>query len=205
MNLYKEVCKVNKNEFLSRLRTNLSSLSPEEIKKTIDYYSEIIDDAVEDGMSEDEITSKLGLPEEIAKKTIGEAPTVKTESKARSMGAGTITLIVIGSPVWLPLLIGAFAVVFSLYIAAWSIILSLFAVFLSLAVSAPVLLITSPFLFPVKKPEALAALALGLICAGLAVYMFYLSVGCSKRLIGFTVFAAEKIKGIFKKRGCAQI
>ncbi len=192
---------MNKNEFLTRLRTNLSSLSPEEIKKTIDYYSEIIDDAVEDGVSEEEIISKLGLPEEIAQKTIGEASTVK----ARRMGAGTITLIVVGSPVWLPLLIGAFAVVLSLYIAAWSVILSLFAVFLSLAVSAPVLFVTSPFLAPVKKPEALAALALGLICAGLSVYMFYLSVGCSKRLISFTLFAAEKIKGIFKKRGCAQI
>ncbi len=196
---------MNKNEFLARLRTNLSSLSPEEIKKTIDYYSEIIDDAVEDGVSEEKIISKLGLPEEIAGKTIGEPPAVKTESNTRHMGAGTITLIVVGSPVWLPLLIGAFAVVLSLYIAAWAVIVSLFAVFLSLALSAPVLLVTSPFLFPVKKPEALAALALGLICAGLAVYMFYLSVGCSKRLIRFTLFASEKIKDIFKKKGCAQI
>lgn len=205
MNLYREACKVNKNDFLTRLRTNLSSLSPEEVKKTIDYYSEIIDDAVEDGMSEDEITSKLGLPEEIAKKTIGEAPIAKTESNGRRIGVGTTILIIIGSPVWFSLLIGAFSVAFSLYIAAWAVILSLFAVFVSLAVSAPVLLITSPFLFPVKKPEALAALSLGLICAGLSVYMFYLSVGCAKRLIRFTVFAAEKVKGIFEKKGRAQI
>ncbi|MCD8181470.1 MAG: hypothetical protein LUF26_08340 [Firmicutes bacterium] len=45
---------MNKSEFLSGLEDRLRGLPYEEIKKTTDYYSEMIDDAVENGEPYDE-------------------------------------------------------------------------------------------------------------------------------------------------------
>ena len=43
---------MNKDEFLNDLRHALKGLPYEEVNKTLDYYSELIDDAVEDGADE---------------------------------------------------------------------------------------------------------------------------------------------------------
>ena len=40
-----------KNEFITVLRENLSSLPEEDLERVLDYYSEIIDDCMEDGMT----------------------------------------------------------------------------------------------------------------------------------------------------------
>ena len=45
---------MRKTEFLERLRAALNALPEEEAKKTIAYYAEMIDDRIEDGMSEEE-------------------------------------------------------------------------------------------------------------------------------------------------------
>ena len=45
---------MNKEEFLSELRTKLSGLPQEDIEERISFYSEMIDDRMEDGISEEE-------------------------------------------------------------------------------------------------------------------------------------------------------
>ena len=50
----------------------------------------------------------------------------------RKMSTWEIVLIALGSPLWVPLLIAALAVVFSLYVSLWSVIISFFAVQASL-------------------------------------------------------------------------
>ena len=46
---------MNKQEFLSALSDKLSVLSEEDKEKSIDYYSEMIDDRMEEGLSEEEL------------------------------------------------------------------------------------------------------------------------------------------------------
>jgi uncharacterized membrane protein len=45
---------MNKSQFLKQLAAKLEGLRQHEIDSTIFYYSEMIDDRVEDGMSEEE-------------------------------------------------------------------------------------------------------------------------------------------------------
>ena len=43
---------MNKSEFLWELRKKLSGLPDEDILRSLDYYGEIIDDCVENGLDE---------------------------------------------------------------------------------------------------------------------------------------------------------
>ena len=58
---------MNKQEFLIELKQHLKGIAPEDISGSIEYYSEMIDDAVEDGMTEEEAVASLGDMDEIEK------------------------------------------------------------------------------------------------------------------------------------------
>ena len=57
---------MNKEEFLGVLRRELLGLTPEDRNRALDYYAELIDDAVEDGQSERDATASLGDPAALA-------------------------------------------------------------------------------------------------------------------------------------------
>ena len=50
---------MNKSEFLNSLEEKLKELPKDEIRKTIDYYDEMIDDRIEDGMTEEEAVKSI--------------------------------------------------------------------------------------------------------------------------------------------------
>lgn len=195
---------MNKQEFLKQLTAALAGLPQEEVRKTVDYYAEMIDDAVEDGRDEAEVISGFDSMEVIAARVIDGTPIrkfVTADVKKRGLSATAIVLIIVGSPVWLPILIAMFAVALSLYLTVWSVVLSLFAVFAALAVTGAAMIILTPFLLFVRPMKALFAFGLALMSAGAAVFMFYISVWSAKLVIRFTVFLARTIKGIFIKKG----
>lgn len=171
---------MTKMEFLLDLTGKLSPLPWEEISDRWDYYSEMIDDRMEDGLSEDEAVAELGTVEEVAAQILADIPLStlvkeKIKSKRRLRG-WEIVFLVLGSPIWLSLLIAAFAVVFSIYVSLWAVVISLWAVFVSLAAcflggaAACVILAVSG-----NGASGLALLAAGLLCAGLSIVLFY---GC---------------------------
>ncbi|MDR0936763.1 MAG: DUF4097 family beta strand repeat-containing protein [Oscillospiraceae bacterium] len=57
---------MNKAEFLAELRTQIAARAPEDLERTVSYFAEIIDDRVEDGMSEAEAVATLEAPAQIA-------------------------------------------------------------------------------------------------------------------------------------------
>ena len=50
---------MNKQEFLKNLRVSLSNLPQEEIEERIIFYSEMIDDRIEEGLSEEEAKAMI--------------------------------------------------------------------------------------------------------------------------------------------------
>lgn len=194
---------MTKNDFLNKLESALSGLPHEEIKKTLDYYSEIIDDAVEDGRNETEVIAGLGSIEGIAGKIIDETPIrkfLKEDVRDSHIGVSVIVLLIVTSPVWFPILTAAFAIAFSLYITLWAIVASFFAVFAVLALCGVCMLVASPFLIAVRPLKSMAAFGLAFVCAGLSVFIFYLSLWCAKVTIKFTLFIIRGIKNVFIKR-----
>lgn len=57
---------MRKDEFLSRLRSCLSTLPSAERESTLEFYDEQISDRIDDGMSEQDAIASLEAPEEIA-------------------------------------------------------------------------------------------------------------------------------------------
>ena len=118
------------------------------------------------------------------------------ESKLRKLHAWEIVLLVLGSPIWLSLLIAAFAVVFSVYISLWSIIISLWAIFGSIVACAFAgILCGIVFAMVGYGITGVAMIAAGLILAGLSIILFY---GCKLATTG-TVLLTKKILRRLKK------
>ena len=129
---------MNKCEFLTRLALELKGLPREDAEHWLEYYTEMLDDRVEDGMSEEEAVAALGNPAEIVKEILAQtsiAKLIKNKIKPkRKLLAWEIILICVGAPLWVSLAISAAAVFFSVFVSLWAVIVSLWATEFSLAV-----------------------------------------------------------------------
>ena len=199
---------MSKQEFLVQLRKGLSGFPQEDIEERVTFYSEMIDDRIEEGITEEEAVAAIGTVDEIVKHVIAETPLAKIakeriKSKRRSR-AGEIVLLVLGSPIWLSLGIAVFAVILSLYISLWAVIISLWAVFASFAAcSIGGVLACVVFTVGGNGASGLAMLAAGIVCAGLSIFMFY---GCKAATKGNLILSrnfAVWIKNCFIKKEVA--
>ena len=197
---------MNKSEFLAELRSRLVGLPQNEIEERISFYSEMIDDRVEEGATEEDAVAGIGSIDEIVAQILEDVPLwsivkekvkkkrEKTEKKRRSLKAWEIVLIVLGFPVWLPLLIAAFAVILSLYVVLWSVIISLWAVFVSLAACGLAGIVAGVgYAILVKPIDGILLVAAGLVCSGLAIFAF---IGCKAATKGTARLTKKIIFGI---------
>lgn len=131
---------MNKSEFLSELEKGLSGLPKEDIRQTIDYYSEMIDDRVEDGTDEELAVEEMGGVKEICDRIWSETSLPKIVEarlkRSRALKAWELVLIILGSPVWLPVLVAVAAVILAAYAVLWSVVVSFYAVGAALGGSA---------------------------------------------------------------------
>ena len=193
---------MTKHEFLQRLRDGLRGLPQEDIEERVTFYSEMIDDRVEDGLTDEEAVAGIASVDEIVEQIMAETPLsrlVKEKiQQRRGLKAWEILLLVLGSPVWLPLLIAAFAVCLSLYIVLWAVLSSLWAVDLSLAVSAVGGLFMAVFDLIRGNPVGGAfMLGIALVCAGLAILLFFGCLELSRGLLRLTKKILLGVKTMF--------
>ena len=163
---------MTKAEFLSVFKKKLSALPRKEREEGLRFYTEMIDDRMEEGLSEEEAVAAVGDPGKLADQILGEYfPDAKPQ---RSPGKGLqVLLLILGFPLWFPLLIGGFAVVLSLYVTLWAILITFWAVFVSLLVSGAALALAAVvLLISGKVLPGIAVLGAGLVCAGLSIPAF---------------------------------
>jgi len=128
---------MNKREFLDRLRARLAGLPLQELEERLNFYSEMIDDRIEEGQTEEDAVLAVGSVEDIAAQIIADIPLTKIAKERlrpkKRLGAWEILLLVLGSPIWLSLAVAVFSVILALYAVLWSVIVSVWAIFISLA------------------------------------------------------------------------
>jgi DUF4097 and DUF4098 domain-containing protein YvlB len=78
---------MNKIEFLEQLEARLRGINVVDRVRSLDYFSEMIDDCIENGMSEDEAVASLGSIDEIAVRITQEAPESPLRAE-KPMGGG---------------------------------------------------------------------------------------------------------------------
>ena len=171
---------MTKQEFLDRLKDKLKSLKNEDISERLDFYSEMIDDRMEEGLSEEEAVLGIGSVDEIAAQIVAERSKCdenkERHAERRKMKAWEIVLLAVGSPIWISLLAAAFAVVISIVASVLSVAVSLWAVFGAFAGAAFGGILGGIVLIIFSNPiSGLALISAALICASLAIFMFF---GC---------------------------
>ena len=195
---------MNKQEFLNLLRQGLYGLPQDDIAERVNFYSEMIDDRIEEGFSEADAVAAAGSIDDIVFQVVSDIPLtkiVKTRTKSKKLKVWEIILLALGSPIWLSLLIAAFAIVLALYVSLWSVIISLWAVFMAFIGCAVGCAAGGViFIFNGDVYAGIAAFAAGLVCAGLGVFMFYGCKYATKGILLLTKKIAVGIKNCFIKK-----
>lgn len=197
---------MNKQEFLERLRLGLSDLPQEEIHAQLDFYTEIIDDRMEDCVSEEAAVAELGDVNEIISLIIANNSGKEQEKKEktkRQLRVWEIILLAVGSPIWISLGISAVAVIFSIFISLWSVVISMWAVFASLigsSLGSVVFCGFSVFLGG-NVCAGIAMLSAGLVCAGLGILVFFVCKSATKGMALITQKTVIGIKDFITKKG----
>ena len=196
---------MNKQEFLAQLRKGLSGLPKDDIDERLMFYSEMIDDRMEDGISEETAVCEIGTVDELVSQIIADIPLGKLVKEKitpkKKLKVWEIVLLVLGSPIWLSLLIAAFAVIFSLYVVLWSVIISLWATFASF-VACGLTGIAAGIYFAAggNGLTGIAMIGAGIVFAGLSVFMFFGCKAATKGILILTKKLAIRIKNCFIKK-----
>lgn len=193
---------MSKQEFLAAVHCKINHLSPEDMTRFLDYYSEMIEDRMEEGLSEDQAVAAMGTPSEVATQILSEMAPLNSENvkekakKRRALHVWEIVLLVVGSPVWAPLLLSLIIVLFSFYVVLWALLISLYAMDLGLFVTTIGCLAGSAVsLFTGRFAEMLFFLGGGLCSFGISVMLFMVL----NKAAGFLVWLVQKtVHGMVK-------
>ena len=195
---------MNKQEFLSALESKLSKLPRKDVAERIRFYEEMIDDRIEDGLSEEEAVADIGSVDEIYEQFVKELPLLSIIKERvrpkRRMSGGKIALIASTAILWFPLLVAAFSILLSLLAVLWSLVISAWAVLLSLAVSAPVGIVAGILSLTTGNiTQCVLLIGAGLVCAGLAIFAYFGSLYATKGSISLTKKMIVDIKNLIVK------
>ena len=169
---------MTKQKFLENLKAALLEINDHDVDERISFYSEMIDDLIDEGTPEDKAVAKVGPIKKIIDETIQTIPIfelVKRKvKKSPHIPAWGIALIAIGLPIWIALAASAFAIFISLLATMWSVVISLWAVLLSFGVGAIAGLLGGIALIFTDAPlVGLMAVGAGFALSGLSIFMFY--------------------------------
>ncbi|MBR4906148.1 MAG: DUF1700 domain-containing protein [Clostridia bacterium] len=187
-----------KQEFLNALRDRLSGLPQADIEERLTFYGEMIDDRMEEGLSEEKAIEEIGPVDEVVSQILEETPLTKLVKEKirpkRKMRAWEIVLLVLGFPLWFPLSIVAFVLIFVFYIVLWVLVICLWAIEIALWACALACLVGAVGLFVTKQPiPAVGAIGAGMLLAGLSIFLFF---ACKAATVGTAKLAKKIVHGI---------
>ena len=209
---------MKRQEFLDELKKRLWALPEADQKNSLEYYAEMIDDRMEDGLSEEEAVAAIGDLDEIVGQIMSETPhapavvnSEETQKKTaeqpkqvkqkREIKPWIIVLLVLGAPLWISLITGLGGGVFGIYVGLWSVVIALYATAFALAVCAIGLLIAAFSQLWIRQfAKCAVTVGAALLCAGLAILVFLLANLAAKGLAALTRLIWNGIMGIFQRK-----
>lgn len=198
---------MDKQTFFRALRENLRGLPQEDAERSLEFYEEMVNDRMEEGASEEEAVTALGSVEEITAQVLSEIPLaklVKAKVKPnRALKVWEIVLLILGAPVWLPLILAVAVVLLAVYVTLWALLFSLYAMDFSMVVCGVVFIVAAPFYIP-AAPSLFAVMGAGLILGGLGIFCFFGLNQLGKWALVFGKKSLLGIKSLFIRKEEAQ-
>lgn len=189
-----------KKQFLDELTKALEGLPKDELNDRISFYSDMIDDRMEDGMSEEDAVGDIGTVEEVKSEIMSNVSLVKIVKHKvkpkRRLKTWEIVVLCVTSPIWVGLVIAGFAVILALVVALWAIVVALCAADIGIGVGGPIVSLTSMVAQFADGYFANGTAMLG-VCILLVGIAFFLAIGCvalTKGVVKLIKFIVLKIK-----------
>ena len=114
---------MNKVEFFALLRQELAGLPKEEVDERCSFYEEIINDKIDEGKTEEQAISELDSVQTIVESIANETSLVKLVKDRykpkRRLNGWEVVLLILGFPLWFPLLITGFVLTVVFYTLTW--------------------------------------------------------------------------------------
>lgn len=170
---------MNKKQFCTLLENELRIyLSSEEVYKTLNFFKEMIDDRVDEGLSEEQAVSQLGNIDDIVGQILDEHNIKKRQKKLvwrfipqKTPSAANIIIAILLFPIWITI----FSLVASFFLVFISLIFSLVVSVIAFFVGGIALILKAPFYLIYKKNIAycLDTLGFGFIITGIGLIGIY--------------------------------
>ena len=195
---------MTRDEFLDRLGELLACLPADQVEETRQFYAEAIADRMEDGMSEQEAVAAIGAPGAVAEAVLDDLPAVpRAIAKTRRRSTVLLwVLTVVGSPVWVPLLLAFVAVALIVYVCIWVLALCVWIVAAALGDAGAVELVFAAGGLAIGHiPYVLASVGVGLGLIGAALLVGAGAWAVSKQIARLSALWARKAASPFWKGG----
>lgn len=197
---------MTKREFTDAIVEKLSGLPEDALHQALDFFSEGIDDRMEDGMSEAQAVAAMGSVDEAAEQILLDTPLPRIVRERvrpkRKLRAWEIVLLALGSPVWAPLALAAAVVAAACYGVLWVLLACLYIVDASLAIVGLAGLVGAVFCaVRALGVQAMLSLGFGLMGAGFSVLFFFACSAAARGTARATRRLALAMRAGFLKRG----
>lgn len=191
---------MTKAQFLKSLEERLSGLPREEREERLTFYSEMLDDRMEEGLSEAEAVAAVGSADEIAGQIIEEY-TPEKKKAPEEHNAGKTALIIAGSPVWFPVMLALAVVGFSVWIVLWAVVISLWAALGGIVGGAVGGTAGGAIIaFTGNMPSGLVLIAAAFVCTGFGIFLFLGNKYATKGMVWLTKKLPGWCKACFSKK-----
>ncbi len=196
---------MTKIEFMREVERQLEGLSAEDIRRSLEFYDEMISDRTESGEDEEAAVAAMGTPEAVARGILLDTPLPKLvrakTSQAGKLRTWEIVLLALGSPLWIVLLAAAAAIIIAVFAVVWSIAVTLFALDVALAACSVGFVLASVLFFSQGAAvPALFVLGAALVCLGCALLLFF---GCGvivRVTLKLSARVLRAVKSLFVRR-----
>lgn len=196
---------MTRDEFLGRLGELLACLPADQVRETQEFYAEAIADRMEDGMGEEEAVAAMGAPGKVAEAVLDDLPAVPRAIARTRRRSTTLlwVLTIVGSPVWVPLLLAFAAVAVTVYVCIWVLALCVWIVAVALGSAGIAELVFAACGVVIGHvPYALASAGMGLGLVGVALFVGAGAWAVSRQIARLSALWARKaVSPFWKDRG----
>ena len=195
---------MTKEVFLNSLREKLSGLPKEDLDERISFYEEMIEDRMDEGLTEEEAVAEIGNVDDVVYEIAQETPLVKIVKERikpkRKLEAWEIVLLILGFPVWFPLVSTVFILLLVGYLLIWVLAFVCYSVEFSFGVASIGSLIAF-FAYWFSGNFYLLPLGASIGLAGATILMFFACKGITIGTIKLSKAIFTSIKASIIKKG----
>lgn len=196
---------MTKTQFILELSSKLSGLPRDDINESIEFYIEMIDDRMDEGMSEADAVAAIGSVDAISEQIFSEIPMVKLVKEKikpkHKLRAWEIVLLALGSPIWLSLAAVAFVVILALYVVLWAVEICVYAanvIFFAGGACGIALMVV--YFMQGNVGGAIFVLGAGILCVGLGLLMMWVCRESTRLMVVLTKKIWLGIKKMFVRK-----